>query len=93
MHARALVELIRKECPDFVGRYIPKSDLERTYFELCSIEGWRRRHWTAIARQLGQITKKREMKRGGVRFIAYQLPAPAFRRRSANDVLRNKPSD
>ncbi len=90
LHARTLVELIRKECPDFVGRYIPKSDLERTYVELCTIEGWRSRHWTAIARQLGQMTKKREIKRGGARFIAYQLPAPAFRQRSANGNSRNR---
>ena len=35
--------------------------------------------WTAIARQLGSLTKKREVKRGGVRFIAYQIPLPQFR--------------
>ena len=36
--ARALIDLIREECPDFVGRYVPKSDLERTYRELCTAE-------------------------------------------------------
>jgi hypothetical protein len=44
LHARALIEIVREECPDFVGRYIPKSDLERTYHELCAAEGWSPRH-------------------------------------------------
>jgi hypothetical protein len=77
--ARALIELIREECPDFVGRYIPRSDLERTYRELCAAESWEPHHWTAIARQLGGMTKKREVKRAGVRFIAYQIPSSEFR--------------
>src|SRR4051794_2618415 len=25
-HARALIDLIQEECPDFVGLYVPKSD-------------------------------------------------------------------
>ena len=77
--ARALIDLIRDECPNFVGLYVPKSDLERTYRELCAAESWETHHWTAIARQLGSLTKKREVKRGGVRFIAYQIPLPQFR--------------
>jgi len=82
-HARALIDLIQVECPDFVGLYVPKSDLERTYRELCATESWETYHWTAIARQLGTLTKKREVKRGGIRFIAYRIPCvevpPAFR--------------
>ena len=74
LHSRALMELIRQECPDFVGRYIPKLDLERTYGELCAAEGWKPRHWTALARQLGRMTKKRQVKRAGARFIAYRIP-------------------
>ena len=49
-HARALLNLVGAECPDFIGLYIPKTDLERTYRELCAIESWEIRHWTAIAR-------------------------------------------
>ena len=87
--ARALIDLIREECPDFVGRYVPKSDLERTYRELCAAEAWEPKHWTAIARQLGDMTKKRELKRSGMRFVAYQIPPPEFRSRSAYRSLRN----
>jgi hypothetical protein len=57
-----------------VGRYVLRSDRERTYRELCAAESWEPFHWTAIARQLRQMTKKREVKRAGVRFVAYQIP-------------------
>jgi hypothetical protein len=90
--ARALIDLIREECPDFVGRYVPKSDLERTYRELCAAGTWEPKHWTAIARQLGAMTKKRELKRSGMRSVAYQIPPPEFRRRSALRSLRNTAS-
>ncbi len=89
--ARALIDLIREECPDFIGRYVPRSDLERTYRELCAANSWEPHHWTAIARQLGSMTKKREVKRSGVRFVAYQIPSREFRSRSANPFLRNAP--
>lgn len=82
-HARALIDFIQEECPDFAGLYVPKSDLERTYWELCAVQSWETHHWTAIARQLGALTKKREVKRSGTRFVAYQIPRPQFRQRSA----------
>ena len=69
----------QEECPDFVGLYVPKSDLERTYRELCAAKSWEAPHWTAIARQLQDLTKKRDVKRGGVRFVAYQIPSAQFR--------------
>ena len=87
--ARALIDLIREECPNFVGLYVPKSDLERTYRELCAAESWEVHHWTAIARQLQHVTKKREVKRAGIRFVAYQIPSAKFRSRSATTILRN----
>jgi hypothetical protein len=82
-HAPALIDLIREECPDFVGLYVPKSDLERTYRELCAARSWETHHWTSVARQLGALTKKRELKRSGARFVAYQIPITQFRSRSA----------
>jgi len=91
--ARALIDLIREECPDFVGLYVPKSDLERTYRELCAAESRETHHWTAIARQLGSLTKKREVKRGGSSI--YRLPNSiasvplAF----SNTFLRNAVTD
>ena len=75
--ARALLDLIHEECPDFVGRYIPRSDLERTYRELCAAQSWETHHWTAIGRQLRCLTKKRELKRAGIRFVAYHIPRPS----------------
>ena len=82
-HARALIDLIQEECPDFVGLYVPRLDLERTYRELCATKSWQPHHWTAIARQLGAVTKKQEVKRSGTRFVAYQIPQVQFRSRSA----------
>ena len=78
-HARALIALIREECPEIVGLYVPKSDLERTYRELCAAKSWEAHHWTAVARQLQDLTKKRDVKRGGIRFVAYQIPSALFR--------------
>ena len=75
-HARALLELIQDECPEKVGKYIPHTHLHRTYRELCDREGWSARNWSAIARPLGRMTRKRLVKRDGRRFIAYRLPAP-----------------
>jgi hypothetical protein len=55
--ARALIDLIREECPEITGLYVPKSDLERTYRELCAAQSWKTYHWTSIARQLRALTK------------------------------------
>jgi hypothetical protein len=82
--ARALIDLIREECPEITRLYVPKSDLERTYRELCAAQSWKTYHWTSIARQLGALTKKRELKRSGTRFVAYQIPSTQFRLRSAS---------
>jgi hypothetical protein len=75
-HARALLVLIQVECPEKVGSFIPRSHLDRAYRELCVHEGWKALGWTAIARALGTLTCKRLLKRNGVRFVAYRLPAP-----------------
>jgi hypothetical protein len=42
--ARALIDLIREECPEIVGLYVPKSDPERTYRELCAVKSWQTHH-------------------------------------------------
>lgn len=75
-HAEALLKHIQQECPEYAGRYIPRADLEGTYRELCAANGWEARHWTAIARRLGRMTSKKELKREGERFIAYRIPKP-----------------
>ena len=55
----------------------PRPDLERFYRrDLCVREGWKARHWTAIARQLGQITDKKSVRDSGERFVGYRIPAP-----------------
>ena len=80
-HARALLELIQKECPEKVGSFIPRSHLDRAYRELCDHEGWKALSWMAIARALGTLTRRRLLKRNGVRFVAYRLSAPPTKSR------------
>ena len=81
MHAKALLQLIQEECPDKVGSFIPRSHLERAYRELCDFQGWRGLSSMAIARALGMLTCKRLLKRNGVRFVAYRVPAPLTKSR------------
>ncbi len=73
-HARALLALVQEECPQFIGGYVPRPDLEACYLELCEREGWKRRHWTAIARQLGKTTDKKTVRHRGQRFVGYRVP-------------------
>jgi hypothetical protein len=77
IHARALLSFIQEECPQYVGGYVPRPDLERFYqHDLCAREGWEPHHWTAIARQLGELTEKKSVRDGGERFVGYQVPRP-----------------
>ena len=75
LHAQALLRLIQDECPEKVGSFIPRSHLDRAYRELCDHEGWKALSWVAIARALGKLTRRRLLKRNGVRFVAYRLSA------------------
>ena len=77
-HARALLEFIRIECPDLIGAYILQPDLNRAYRELCEKEGWRPRHWTAIARHLEQTDGKDQCEARG----------PSVRRLQDTKILR-----
>ena len=69
------MKLIQDECPEKVGSFIPRSHLERAYRELCDHEGWKALSWMAIARALGTLTCRKLLKRNGVRFVAYRVPA------------------
>jgi hypothetical protein len=78
IHARALLAFIQEECPEYVGGYVPRPDLERFYRrDLCTREGWGPHHWTAIARQLGELTKRKSVRHGGERFVGYRIPKPS----------------
>jgi hypothetical protein len=66
--------LIQDECPEKTGKFIPHSHLDRAYRELCDHEGWKALTWTAIARALRTMTRKKLVKRNGVRFVAYRVP-------------------
>ena len=81
LHAQALLKLIQDECPEKVGSFIPRSHLDRAYRELCDHEGWKALSWMAIARALGTVTRKKLLKRNGVRFVAYRLSAPPTKSR------------
>jgi hypothetical protein len=77
MHARALLAFIQEECPQYIGGYVPRPDLERFYRgDVCRREGWEPYHWTAIARRLGEITEKKSVRDGGDRFVGYRIPSP-----------------
>jgi hypothetical protein len=77
IHARTLLAFIQEECPEYVGGYVPRPDLERFYRrDLCTREGWEPHHWTAIARHLGELTEKKSVRDGGERFVGYQVPRP-----------------
>jgi hypothetical protein len=75
MHARVLLQLVQTECPEKMGKYVPQSHLERTYRQMCMQNDWKRRHWTAIGRQLIGLTDRRIVKRSGKRFRAYRIPS------------------
>lgn len=72
-HARALMALVREECPEAVGAWLLASDLSRTYSELSKREGWAELSWCSIGRELGKVTKRRTLKRQGRRHVAYLL--------------------
>ena len=73
-HAAALLQLICDECPEKVGKYIPHVHLERTYVELCRMEGWGRLHWTAMGRELAKLTDRKKVKRHGKALRVYRIP-------------------
>lgn len=73
IHARALMRLVREQCPDAVGSWLLASDLARTYAELTKREGWTELSWCSIGRELGKLTRRRTVKRQGRRYIAYML--------------------
>ncbi len=75
IHARALLNFIRAECPQFIGGYVPHKDLESFYRrDLCRREGWEPLGWTAIGRELGELTHKKTVRLRGARFVGYRIP-------------------
>jgi hypothetical protein len=41
IHARTLLAFVQEECPEYVGGYVPRPDLEKCYRrDLCAREGW-----------------------------------------------------
>ncbi len=79
-HARVLLEQIQVHAEDVVGTYIPQSQLQRFYRELCEREGWTPRSWSAIGRRLNSLTDRRRLKRNGKQFRAYKIPRMCARR-------------
>jgi hypothetical protein len=71
-HATGVLHLIKAECT--AGKFIPKSELERMYWEMCEQQAWDPRHWTAIARHLGKMTERATKKEAGRKFTAYRVP-------------------
>ena len=77
IHARALLAFIQEECPQYIGGYVPRPDLEKFYrSDVCRGEGWQPYHWTTIARRLSEITDKKSVRDAGDRFVGYRIPKP-----------------
>ena len=77
IHARALLAFIQEHSPEYGGGYVPRPDLEKFYRrDLCNLKGWKPFRWTAIARQLGQITHKKLVRENRERFVGYRVPKP-----------------
>lgn len=77
LHAKALLDFIQEECPQFVG--LPHQDLDNFYRrDLCNLNGWAPLHWTAVARQLGKIADKKVLRLNGERFVGYRIPKAEF---------------
>ncbi len=74
VQAEALLHEIQTYAEDCVGKYVPMRHLERFYGELAERKGWEVRHWSVIGAQLGRLTDKALVKRGGRRFMAYKIP-------------------
>lgn len=70
---RALLGLIREQCPDAVGMWIVPEELARAYIELASREGWSILSWCLIGRELAKLAKRRTIKREGRKLTAYHL--------------------
>ena len=91
VHAKALLRQIQLHAEDVVGTYIPQSQLQRFYRELCEREGWTPRSWTAIGRRLNSLTDRRRLKRNGKQFRAYKIPRVCAQRvHGASSGLRAK---
>jgi hypothetical protein len=69
-----LLREIQTHCEHAIGSYVPASDLERFYGELCKERGWEPRSWHVIGREIGKITKRVGKRRDGRRFVAYKIP-------------------
>ena len=90
-HARVLLEQIQVHAEDVVGTYIPQSQLQRFYKELCERAGWTPRSWSAIGRRLNSLTDRRRLKRNGKQFRAYKIPRVCAQRvHGASSGLRAK---
>ncbi len=73
-HARALLTFIREECPELIGEFVPQSDLEKTYTELCEMKRWQPFHWAGIGRHLADLTDRIICKAGGKARRGYRIP-------------------
>ena len=75
IQARALLALIREQCPDAIGKWIVREELARAYAELAEREGWTALTWCRIGRELGKLTKRQTVKRDGRKLTAYLVQA------------------
>ena len=72
------VEILLDEIAEFVpaDSYIPSTDLQRYYRELCDRKKWRAQDWSLAGHVLGSVCKRTIQKTGTKRQVVYRIPRP-----------------
>jgi len=71
--AERFLKITRDAVPDAIGHWLIVSDLAKSYREIAQQESWPQHSWTVMGRELGKITKRKTIKSGGKRHVAYFL--------------------
>lgn len=71
--AERFLRITRDAVPDAIGCWLIVGDLKKSYRDIAEQESWPQHSWTVLGRELGKITKKKTIKSGGKRHVAYLL--------------------
>ena len=70
------VEVMVDEIAEYApaDSYIPSTDLQRYYRELCDRKKWRAQDWSLAGHVLGSVCKRTIQKTGTKRQVVYKIP-------------------
>ncbi len=70
------VEVMVDEIAEYApaDSYIPSTDLQRYYRELCDRKEWRAQDWSLAGYVLGKVCERAIQKTGGARQVVYRIP-------------------